>query len=266
MMRIALAFAFALSALATPVIAADLPVKAPPAPPAPVYAWTGCYIGGNIGWVEGRARFRSDAVAFSIPGGGASTLIGVFDDGSVSRSGFAGGGQIGCDYQFNSNWLIGVRGLVDVASFSGDHISPVLFDDTFHTRSRWFGTITGRLGYLITPTFLIYAEGGWGFVQQRFDVIDTAHVLVNNFDNGGGSSNGADVGVGFEWMFTQGWSLWVEWDHIFLNNRTFAFTIDDWRCSCTATVSESIRRDFDKVLVGINWRFGSPATPVRAAY
>jgi hypothetical protein len=34
MTRIALALAFALSALATSAIAADLPVKAPPAPPA----------------------------------------------------------------------------------------------------------------------------------------------------------------------------------------------------------------------------------------
>ena len=35
--------------------AADLRVKAPPPPPppAPVYAWTGCYIGGNIGWGSG---------------------------------------------------------------------------------------------------------------------------------------------------------------------------------------------------------------------
>jgi outer membrane immunogenic protein len=259
---IRIAFAVALSALATSAIAADLPVKAPP-PPAPVYTWTGCYIGGNIGWVEVNTRFRSDAVTF--PNGGVDTLFnGVFDGGNLSRSGFAGGGQIGCDYQFNSNWLIGVRGLVDVASFSGDHISPVLFDDTFHTRSRWFGTITARLGYLITPTFLIYAEGGWGFVQHRFDVIDTAGVLVTNVDNGS-NANGGDVGVGVEWMFTQNWSLWVEWDHIFLRDKTFTFSMADSRCVCTAAVSDTIRRDFDKVLVGINWRFGA-AAPVRAAY
>jgi len=53
-MRSIIAFAF--SALATSAIAADMPVKAPPAP-APVYTWTGSYIGGNIGWAEVSAHF-----------------------------------------------------------------------------------------------------------------------------------------------------------------------------------------------------------------
>ena len=64
--------------------AADLPRKAPayipPAPP-PI-TWTGCYIGGNIGGVFG------DGEDFPFVG---------FSNGS----GFAGGGQIGCDYQFS---------------------------------------------------------------------------------------------------------------------------------------------------------------------
>jgi opacity protein-like surface antigen len=31
-------------------VAADLVVKAPPPPPAPVYSWTGFYVGGNVGY------------------------------------------------------------------------------------------------------------------------------------------------------------------------------------------------------------------------
>src|SRR5262245_26707846 len=46
MMRSIIALAFT-AALGNTAIAADMPVKAPPAP-APVYLWTGCYIGGNI--------------------------------------------------------------------------------------------------------------------------------------------------------------------------------------------------------------------------
>jgi outer membrane immunogenic protein len=92
-MRSIIAFAF--SALATSAIAADMPVKAPPAP-APVYTWTGSYIGGNIGWAEVSAHFDDSRLG---------------DDGRLSKSGFAGGGQIGPDYQFASNWVIGVQGL-----------------------------------------------------------------------------------------------------------------------------------------------------------
>ena len=40
----------AIGGLAAPAMAADMPVKYRPPPPAPVYfSWTGCYFGGNIG-------------------------------------------------------------------------------------------------------------------------------------------------------------------------------------------------------------------------
>jgi len=40
--------------------AADMAVKAPPPPPAPVYRWTGCYIGGNVGGLWGRDTTTMD--------------------------------------------------------------------------------------------------------------------------------------------------------------------------------------------------------------
>ena len=40
-----------MAALLNTANAADLPVKAPLLAPAPVYNWTGCYIGGNGGGV-----------------------------------------------------------------------------------------------------------------------------------------------------------------------------------------------------------------------
>ena len=48
-------FSLAASGLA---LAADIVVKAPP-PPAPVYGWTGFYVGGNIGYSWGKARATS---------------------------------------------------------------------------------------------------------------------------------------------------------------------------------------------------------------
>ena len=35
--------------LASPVMAADIAVKAPPPAPASAYNWTGWYVGGNVG-------------------------------------------------------------------------------------------------------------------------------------------------------------------------------------------------------------------------
>jgi outer membrane immunogenic protein len=237
--------AFALTAFTTSAIAADLPVKAPPpAAPAPVYMWTGCYIGGNLGWAQLSAHLNDR-----------------FDgnDGQLSSSSFAGGGQIGCDYQFASNWVFGVRGLIDGTDINRNRASildPTVI--TFHTRANWFATVTARLGYLFTPTFLFYVNGGWGTVNERFSVNRT----VDNFVIASADRNasGGDVGVGFEYMFAPNWTLWVEWDHIFLDHNSIEFldrTVDRF---------DNINRNFDKVLFGINWRFGQPGAPVAARY
>src|SRR5215204_1965072 len=40
-------------------LAADMPVKARPAPPPAVYSWTGCYGGGFVGYGWGESQHRS---------------------------------------------------------------------------------------------------------------------------------------------------------------------------------------------------------------
>jgi outer membrane immunogenic protein len=64
------------------------------------------------------------------------------------------------------------------------------------------------------------------------------------------------VGVGFEWMFTPNWTISVEWDHMFLDHGSIEFTRTG-----VPTRFDNISRDFDKVLFGVNWRFG--AVPAR---
>ena len=87
--------------------AADLPRKAPvyvpPAPP-PI-TWTGCYIGGNVGGIFAR---RSADLGF------------LEDSISDTNSGFAGGGQIGCDYHFAGGWVFGIRNMFDGCNLSRD--------------------------------------------------------------------------------------------------------------------------------------------------
>lgn len=82
--------------------AADLPRKAPPymPPPVPALTWTGCYLGGNIGGAWANVEVSD------VPTGVTA---------SRSNSGFAGGGQIGCDYQMGA-WVIGIRNMFDGTS------------------------------------------------------------------------------------------------------------------------------------------------------
>src|SRR5580704_3725486 len=75
--------------------AADLALKAPP-PPAPVYSWTGWYVGLNLGGSFGRA---GDTTTF----GAGPTLL---SSTSSRLDGVIGGGQIGYNWQVNNNWLL----------------------------------------------------------------------------------------------------------------------------------------------------------------
>jgi len=243
MNRTILAGLAAATMVATYASAADMPVKAPPPVPAPVYAWTGCYIGGNVGWARAKVEATFNGV-------------GDFDR---HTDGFAGGGQVGCDYQFASNWVIGAQFLLDWTNREESRVSVLFPADTIHARMRGFGTATGRLGYAFGPSFLFYGKFGWGGYRTNFTVTNTATGV--ELANGSRTQSGFDLGVGGEWMITRNWSLWVEWDHIFAQNKTFFFP----NLPANGRTVE-IRREFDKVLVGLNWRFGALGAPVAARY
>ena len=66
--------------------AADLPVKAPAqAPLAPVYSWTGFYVGGHVGALWTRADGRTDPPAPGREGSTRSSTMGACSDGMSSR-------------------------------------------------------------------------------------------------------------------------------------------------------------------------------------
>jgi outer membrane immunogenic protein len=150
----------ALMAIA-PANAADLgrPVyKAPPRAvvPVPVFTWTGCYIGGNIGWGWGRDTVAIPDLAETT---GVPELAGVsLPSVTGNTSGVLGGGQVGCNYQFAPNWVIGIEGDGEAANIKGDVTDSVSFTNpstgapetvtgTAHARTDWIASATGRLGW-----------------------------------------------------------------------------------------------------------------------
>ena len=139
-----------LAAAAAPAIAADIPVKARPVAPvmaAPVYNWTGLYIGGNVGGGWGRAEYQSTAntTFFGDVGAGTAPF-------SHNTSGFIGGGQIGYNFQSGS-FVFGVEAMFDYSDIKGSvnplrgGLPPLGQDDLFETRIRslFLGTARVRL-------------------------------------------------------------------------------------------------------------------------
>jgi len=226
------------ASMVSPVLAADMGVKAPPPVPAPVSSWTGCYIGGNVGWVKVETR-----VSFS----GA-------EDFSRSRDGAAYGGQIGCDYQFGSNWVFGIQGMLDGTNLSASRASVLFPNTVLHADVDGFATISARFGYAVSQAFLLYGKVGWGSYRTKLSAVNT--VTGVEFSGAGRNQSGLDAGVGGEWMLAPNWSLWVEWDHIFADDKSVFFP------NLAGGTTATVRRDLDKVLVGFNWRFSG----ARGAY
>jgi outer membrane immunogenic protein len=222
--------------------AADLPRKAPvytPPPPPPI-TWTGCYIGANVGGI-----FSS----------GDATFDGV--EVSRSNSGFAGGGQIGCDYQFAGGWVIGIRNMFDGTSLRRDRtfLDPVFgVSGTADFHVNWFDTLTGRLGYAFAPGWLLYGQGGVAWVKTSTDVT-LAGFDFGSFDR---TRTGWTAGGGVEWMFARGWSAFLEGNYMDFGSNDH--TLFD-PVNCTAGCTFNTHAKAATVLVGVNYRFGWGKAP-----
>jgi opacity protein-like surface antigen len=134
---------------------ASMVVKAPPPAPVPVYSWTGFYAGGNIGYSWGNAN--TDVVgngtqdSLNLAGFGPMFISNPFDfaaSNSARPNGVIGGGQIGYNYQFSPNWVLGFE--ADIQG-SGQRGSGQLADPFSITICRALsGPGTCAPGFLVT--------------------------------------------------------------------------------------------------------------------
>ena len=228
----------ALMLLTNGTLAADLPRKPQPAPilePMPVYNWTGCYVGGNIGgaWANVDATNVNTGVSVS-----------------PNNSGFVGGGQIGCDYQMGP-WVVGFRNLFDGTSLnkSTAFVDPAAgFAGTAASHVTWFDTLTARAGYLVQPNILLYGQGGAAWTQWNVKFVNTAGVQAGEIGNN--SRTGWTLGGGVEWMFVPHWSVFLEYNFMGFGTRSSTFTVCGGTCA-----NVSGKADLQNVLVGVNYKF-----------
>ncbi|HWK94853.1 MAG TPA: outer membrane protein [Pseudolabrys sp.] len=196
------------------VQAADLPVKAPIYKAPILYNWSGCYIGGHAGagWArtEGTNTVNTTAFGDLAPGDGAS----------VTKSGFVGGGQLGCNYQINQ-WVLGIEGTFSGTSIKGSVINSAFGagDDVFETRVNSIFTVVGRIGYAFN-NWLPYIKGGYAGASNKLSVSDTA-----GMNQGAGSEskwhNGWTIGGGLEYGLTQNWIIGLEYNYIGLQTKNY---------------------------------------------
>ncbi len=226
-----------------PALAADLsarnaPYTKAPAYVAPLYNWTGFYIGGHLGGVF------SDNSNFN----GLVT-------GNNGNGRFLGGLQGGADYQFAPNWVIGAE--AEYSWIAGNNGSVIFPNGNVYTNNqRGLGSVTGRVGYTWGPG-LLYVKGGYAFADNN-ESLTTGAGAPLAFGFSGGHSNGWTVGAGLEYMFTQNWSGKIEYQFYDFGNSSFT-------TPAALAPFGSFRTDDHVVKAGINYRFNWGG-PVVAKY
>lgn len=187
MKRIALGAA-ALALLATaPARAADLtrPAPVPASVPAPVFSWTGFYIGGQAGYGWG-----SGADALGLAG--------------VDPKGWLAGAQAGYNYQFANHVVAGIE-----ADIAGGDISAGTLG--LSSTLDLLGTVRGRLGYAFGPV-LPYVTGGFAWGNNAISIPGASQSQT---------LTGWTVGAGIEYALTEHWTAKTEYLYTDLGSKSY---------------------------------------------
>jgi outer membrane immunogenic protein len=237
------------------------------------------YVGGNIGggWGKRDVDFVLDpfsAGVFNTPPQGDS-----FD-----TSGVIGGLQLGYNWQFNRNWLVGLEADFDWSGIKGSGSSAAVlahggqtdpFSATADEHIKWFGTVRARLGYLPTDNLLAYVTGGFAYGK-----VEHSGGMINNSANTitlisgpfavtcfaaaacytGSSSDvatGWTVGGGLEYAIWSRWTLRAEYLYVSLKSNSITETAV---VVPPGAASSSINTNFNRTninvaRVGVNYRF-----------
>ena len=267
MTRISFAIGTAAAALGTvQAFAADLG-RFPPAAPVyrsaalmPVYNWTGCYLGAQLGgaWADNHVNGQFAGFFFNENNSAAAVLV---------------GGQVGCDLQFARDWVIGAQidgawtnltateGLAGSQALGGG--GTLGLSGSLTLKANVIATATGRIGYAANfgdIAGLFYLKGGAAFVN--FDTSNFGGQLTAT--GGGGSVSGAvdfnapsanrwgwTIGVGTEWAVAENWSIVGEWNFLDFGTQTLTFTDPN-----LGSTQVSARQHINELKLGINYRFG----------
>ena len=154
----------------------------------------------------------------------------------------------------------------------------------------YLGTIRGRIGYLWTPTLLVYGTGGFAYGGAYANVTQSANAMLqdHNFPtpgtgytgygqgiSGGGKQSqlltGWTAGGGLEWMFMPNWSLKGEatyWDlgRMNVSTSTFGLAPTSLNTNSIGWGRTSVSYSGVQAKAGINYHFTWGSMPVVASF
>jgi outer membrane immunogenic protein len=224
----------ALIAFSGIAVAADMPVKGVAPAYAPVVNWTGFYLGGHIGGAWSNTNATD-------PTGATFAPLGAGID--VNGSGFAGGGQLGYNWQTGS-FVFGVQADMTWTGINASANDPFAPGLALNNKSDWLGTVTGRIGYAWNNV-LFYGKGGAAWVHNNYSAVGLGFNAT-----GSDTRTGWSLGTGLEYAFSPNWSTFIEYDYIGLGTRTVTLTDPVF-----GPFQAGLKQNVQLVKLGVNYKF-----------
>jgi outer membrane immunogenic protein len=263
--------------LSSPVMAADMPVKAPvvraPAAAA-IFNWSGFYVGGFVGGAWSGRVTASDLFSEGpvYPVGGEWSAFG--DSHFKLKASVIGGVTAGVNWQAAGSSLVwGLEGEFGYMRLKGSGALPADFgyDLRFNTKAGdWYGIAAGRLGFAVDRT-LIYVKGGAAFIQIKASTSDTCNTVGPcdlSLINATGSKTAVTwaLGGGAEFALTNAWSVKAEYLFIDLPEsvRVCGAGSGGFAGGSTWCGTHHLPSGIHTAKLGLNYRFGQ--APVVARY
>jgi outer membrane immunogenic protein len=233
--------------------AADLAVKARPAPiVAPVFSWTGCYIGVHAGGGAVRSSYTDQ-----------------FNNGAADwGNGGLAGGQIGCNYQ-TGVFVFGIEGEGYWSGMKAQQEFSIPADgEGFFSsvRNKYDYTVAGRFGVTYERAF-IYGKAGWAWGKHDFAFTAQDCTSCNIYSEFGSATlNGPLFGVGVEYAFAPNWTVKGEYNYINYGLSPVNFAFIDCGGSCNGTFTNTFSAEKHIFKFGVNYLFNFGPAPVVAKY
>jgi outer membrane immunogenic protein len=221
--------------LMSPAFGADLPIytKAP-AVAAPMYDWSGFYVGvfgggglgnHNLNNANGPAGFANFTVNYESKGG-------------------LGGGEAGYNWQ-GGNIVFGVEGDAFWSSFKGDDAAQAL-GAIDATKLRWGATLRGR-GGIAVDRLMLFFTGGWAYGE--FQHTNTDLLAGLGIDQFSANRSGLTAGGGIAYAITDNLIGKVEY-------RYFDFGRYVRAAPLNGQLPYTVDNTYSVVTLGLDFKFG----------
>jgi outer membrane immunogenic protein len=238
--------------LLSPAFGADLPsASKTPAATAPVYDWTGVYVGAFGGGGYGNHNVNN--------ANGTNTAFSDFTANYSSTGGVAGG-EAGYNWQSGS-YIVGVEGDLfwsgikgsDASQFGASAFPGVTGIDADNL--RWGGTLRVRGGFTV-DRWLMFFTGGYAFgdIQHTNTPPVGTGLPVDKFNV---TANGLTAGAGFAYAITNNVSAKFEYRYYNFNgyNRPGSALTG---LTVNGQLPYTTNSSFSVVSVGLDFKFSGP--------